>query len=214
MKRILLGNITILTDDPATRELFPQPPLVAYRRDILVHMTDRNQPDPLIGFYVCNHVTPPCRSPNAPSSSRRPSPVKHPVWSVYCISCRRSPILYIGNRSLKERIGEYLQNIEKNFPGIPLAEHFNANGHSLHDAEIRGVKLCGGNKQCKRQEMRLIFQLDGTSQPRGLNYDFVILFHLNFSLPCTILQMLVSWLMLNEQMNIHWWRADPKRLEI
>ena len=56
-------------------------------------------------------------------------------------------------------------------PGFPVAEHFNANGHTLQNAQVRGDMLCGGNKLRKRQEMRLIFKL-GTSQPHGLNSDF------------------------------------------
>ena len=35
---------------------------------------------------------------------------------------------------------------------------------------VRGIKLCDGNKQTKRQEMSLIFRL-WTCQPRGLNSD-------------------------------------------
>ena len=72
-----------------------------------------------------------------------------------------------------DRRKEYLRRRfhEKNLPGFPVAEHFNANGHTLQDAQVRGVMLCGGNKLRKRQEMRLIFKL-GTSQPHGLNSDF------------------------------------------
>ena len=33
IKRILLRNFNILSSDPETRAVFPQPPLVAYRRD-------------------------------------------------------------------------------------------------------------------------------------------------------------------------------------
>ena len=89
------------------------------------------------------------------------------------ISCRRCSAVYIGEtgRTLRERFGEHLRSIEKNLPGFPVAEHFNANGHTLQDAQVRGVMLCGGNKLRKRQEMRLIFKL-GTSQPHGLNSDF------------------------------------------
>ena len=90
---------------------------------------------------------------------------------VYCISCRRCPAIYIGEtgRTLKERFGEHLRSITKCAPGFPVAE--NSHGHCLDDAQVRGVKLCDGNKQRKRHEMRLIFQL-GTWQPRGLNSDF------------------------------------------
>ena len=55
-----------------------------------------------------------------------------------------------------------------------VAEHFSSNGHTAADALVRGIKLCDGNKQRKRQEMRLIFRLR-TCQPRGLNADFQLI---------------------------------------
>ena len=64
-----------------------------------------------------------------------------------------------------------IRSINKIAPGFPVAEHFSSNGHTAADALVRGIKLCEGNKQRKRQEMRLIFRL-GTCQPRGLNADF------------------------------------------
>ena len=66
---------------------------------------------------------------------------------------------------------EHLRSINKIAPGFPIAEYFSSNGHSAADALVRGIKLCLGNKQRKRLEMRLIFRL-GTCQPRGLNADF------------------------------------------
>ena len=61
--------------------------------------------------------------------------------------------------------------INNNAPIFPVAEHFSSNGHTPGDALVCGTKLCDGNKQRKRQEMRLIFRL-GTCQLRGLNADF------------------------------------------
>ena len=92
---------------------------------------------------------------------------------IYCISCRRCPAIYIGEtgRTLRERFGEHLRSIHKNAPGFPVAEHFSSNGHTAADALVSGIKLCDGNKQRKRQEMRLIFRL-GTRQPRGLMLIF------------------------------------------
>ena len=74
-----------------------------------------------------------------------------------------------------ERVSEMstkdLRSMNKIAPGFPVAEHFSSNGHTTSDALVRGIKLCEGNKQRKRQEMRLIFRL-GKCQPRGLNADF------------------------------------------
>ena len=54
---------------------------------------------------------------------------------------------------------------------VPVAEHFNKAGHSIHVALVRGIMLCGKNVRRKRLEIRLIFQLV-ISHPRGLNSDF------------------------------------------
>ncbi|CAH3174079.1 unnamed protein product [Porites evermanni] len=189
IKRILLRNFNILSSDPETRAVFPQPPLVAHRRysnlrDILVH-SDSNQSSFQAGTSPCLHAR--CRTCHYISSD---TSIRGPQNSfvikklkkafscqtsglVYCISCHRCPALYIGEtgRTLRQRFGEHLQSIEKNLPGFPVAEHFNTAGHSIDDALVRGMMLSVDNVQRKRLEMRLIFQL-GTSQPRGLNSDF------------------------------------------
>ena len=66
---------------------------------------------------------------------------------IYCISSHRCPAIYIGEtgRTLRERFGEHLKSITKSAPG------------SEDDIQVRDMKLCGENKQWKRQEMRLIF---------------------------------------------------------
>ena len=56
-------------------------------------------------------------------------------------------------------------------PGLPVVEHFNTAGLSVHDALVRGIMLCGENAQWKRLELHLIFQL-GTSHLRCSNPDF------------------------------------------
>ena len=65
IKRIVFSNITILLGDSETREIFPQPPMVAYRRDrnlrdIPAHTSDKRQPGLLVGTSpraprVCTH---------------------------------------------------------------------------------------------------------------------------------------------------------------
>lgn len=43
--------------------------------------------------------------------------------------------------------------------GFPVAEHCSSSRHTAANTQVCGVKLCGGNKQRKRQEISLIFQL-------------------------------------------------------
>ena len=85
---------------------------------------------------------------------------------VYCISCRRCPVLYIGEteRNLRSRFGERLRSIRmrNNTPELPVAQQFNSTGHSISDFQVCGVgmALCGGTDiQLKQCEMRVFLQL-------------------------------------------------------
>ena len=180
VQRILLDNFKVIT---ATSLIFPRPPMAAFRRDDnlrtrLAHTAEK-QAATRTGTYPCQHP----RSGHISNETDLLGPkdrltIKESFTClssglIYCISCRRCPAIYIGEtgRTLRERFGEHLRGIDKNAPGFPVAEHFSSNGHTAADALVCGIKLCDGNKQRKRQEMRLIFRL-GTCQPRGLNSDF------------------------------------------
>ncbi|KAL9981898.1 hypothetical protein ACROYT_G010661 [Oculina patagonica] len=78
---------------------------------------------------------------------------------VYGISYRRCSAIYIAKtgHTLQQRFVE--RSIEKNLPGFPVAKHFNTNGHTIQDVQVRSIMLCDGNKQRKPQEKRLIFNL-------------------------------------------------------
>ena len=165
----------MITDDIVTSLIFPRPPMVAFRRDDnlrtpLVHTAEK-QAATRTGTYPCQHTR--CRACGHISSETDLLGPKDRL-PIYCISCRRCPVIYIREtgRTLRDRFGEHLRSIDMNAPGFPVAEHFSSNGHTAADALVRGIKLCDGNKQRKRQEMRLIFRL-GTCQPRGLNYILI-----------------------------------------
>ena len=186
VQKILLDNFKVIADDPVTSLIFPQRPMVAFRRDdnlrtSLVHTTEK-QATTRAGTYPCEH--PRCRTCGHISSETnllgpkdcftiRESFTCLSCGLIYCIFCRRCPAIYIGEtgRTLRERFGEHLRSISKSAPGFPVVDHFSSNGHTIADALVSGIKLCGRNKQRKKQEMRLIFRL-GTCQPRGLNADF------------------------------------------
>ena len=92
-------------------------------------------------------------------------------WNlVYCISCRRCPVLYIGEteRNLRSRFSERLRSIRlyNNTPELPVAQHFNSTGHCISDVQVRGVgmaRCCGTDIQPKQRELRVFLQL-GTVQ--------------------------------------------------
>ena len=188
IKRSLLQNFQILATDQQTRDIFPQPPFVAYKRDlnlrnILVRSHDHSSTDQY-GSHACQR--PRCHTCQYISQDTE---IQGPRYSfsvrghftcqssnlVYCISCNRCPtILYIGEtgRNLRSRFSEHLRSIRNNTPGFPVAQHFNFTDYSISDIRVRGMRLCNGtNLQRKQCEMRLIFQL-GTVQPDGLNINF------------------------------------------
>ena len=139
IKRILLRNFNILSSDPETRAVFPQPALVAYchdsnLRDSLVHTSDSSQSSFKAGTSPCLHAgCCTCHYIFSDTSVRGPqnSFVIKKAFSyqtsglVYYISCRRCPALYIGEtgRTLRQRFGEHLRSIEKSLLGFPVAEH-------------------------------------------------------------------------------------------
>ena len=160
--------------------------MVAFRRDdnlrtSLVH-TGGKQAATRAGTYPCQH--PRCRTCGHISSETDILGPKDRLTIqdsftclssglIYCISCRRCPSIYIGEtgRTLRERFGEHLRSINKKAPGFTDAEHFSPNGHTAADALVRGIKLCDGNKQRKRQEMRLIVS-GHSKRPHSLNAGF------------------------------------------
>ena len=181
IKIILIRTFNTLTANPETREIFSKQPLVAYHCDgnfcdILVRT---RQPTQFSRGYISvlhtyQHVSSDSKvcAPQCSFGVKKAFSCQTSCL-VYCISCGRCASIYIGvmGRTLRQRFGEHLRSIEKNLPGFPVAEHFSTTCHSIHDALVRGIMLCGENVQRKRLEMRLIFHL-GTSHPRGLNSDF------------------------------------------
>ena len=176
----------MLLSDPATRTIFPELPLVSYRRDrnlrdYLVHSAERSYAD--AGTFACRHphcLT--CRHTTSQTILQSPKRLytirdcftcqsENVVYSIICCRCG---CLYIGEtgRRLRERFSEHLCSVGNNSPGFPVAEHFNSASHSLDDIMICGLKHCSGdNSRQKNQEMRLIFELR-TLKPNGLNINF------------------------------------------
>ena len=187
-RKILLENFNILSTDPETRGIFPEPPLVSCRRDknlrdFLVHSTSGSQRPLDAGSFPCRR--PRCQtcqyitSPTVLHGPKRSHTIQNRFTCqsenvVYCITCRRCTSMYIGEtgRRLRERFGEHLRSIRNRSPGLPVAEHFSSANHTIDDIRVCGVKQCSGsNTSRKRREMQLIFEL-GTLKPGGLNINF------------------------------------------
>ena len=93
---------------------------------------------------------------------------------IYCISCSRCGMLYIGKtgRCLRTRFGEHRRSVTSNDANQPVARHFNNGSHCVSDMKIRALcPISGSNDSRKRHEMRLISKL-GTVHPHGINEHF------------------------------------------
>ena len=102
----------------------------------------------------------------------------HFTWTsshlIYCISCSRCGMLYIGEtgRCLRTRFGEHRRSVTSNDANQPVARHFNNGSHCVSDMKIRALcPISGSNDSRKRHEMRLISKL-GTVHPLGINERF------------------------------------------
>ena len=176
-KRILLDNFKMLLSDPVTCRIFPELPLVSYRRDrnlmdYLVHSAKRSDAD--AGTLACRH--PHCLKCRHTTSQTILQSPKHLYTIrdrftcqsenvVYSIICRRCGCLYIGEtgRRLLECFNEHLRSIHNNSPGFPVAEHFNSASHSLNEIMIYGLKRCSGdNTQGKKSRDEAYFQARDT----------------------------------------------------
>ena len=189
-------NVELLTQDPSTREYFPEPPITAFRseKNISSHLVRASHPQPLMpdpaGTFPCNRVR--CNTCPVVSKDKLLSVVgpnnnsfnikEHFTCTstniVYILTCKRCTILYVGEtkRRLADRVTEHLRSIRQNLPGYPVANHFNPpSGCSIQDLMVTAAISCRGSDRDRLiAENRLIAKL-GTLTPNGLNAKLEVL---------------------------------------
>ena len=186
--KILPKFFYVLKNDPETSSIFSNNPLVSFRhskniRETPVHSNLHQESSPLSGTFPCGVAQ--CKTCklidsftviSAPKSTYN---IKHnftctSTHLIYCISCSRCGMLYIGEtgRQLRTRFGEHRRTASANDANQPVARHFNSGSHCISDMKIRAPRpISGINDSRKRQEMRLISKL-GTVHPLGINERF------------------------------------------
>ena len=62
---------------------------------------------------------------------------------IYAMTCTRCEEIYIGEtkRRLADRFTEHHRSIKINFPGLPVAAHFNSSKNSIFIAKVSVVRL-------------------------------------------------------------------------
>ena len=185
---MVLRNFKILQSDPETAPIFPNPPLVSFKRDrnlrnSLVRSSLPSNLEP--GTFNCSRkVFNTCPFINSKTHIQGPKG-SYQVNDhfdctisniIYCITCTLCNKLYIGEsgRKLGDRFHEHLLDVKNKGSDIskPVARYFNFPGHSHEHMEICGINLHFGNNETRKwKELRLIFKL-GTFAPNGINERF------------------------------------------
>ncbi|XP_072022881.1 uncharacterized protein [Amphiura filiformis] len=152
--KTLLSNFKLVQQCRDTKDIFKDPPLVAYRRDknlsdMLVHSTD---PKPIYqpGTTTCERrVCKTCAHINfAPSINGTTGSFyikdsfnctsKNIVYAVTCSKCNK---VYIGEtkRRLGDRFVEHLRYATKNNRDTPITRHYNEIPHIPSDLRVTGL---------------------------------------------------------------------------
>ena len=186
----VMNNTAILKEDETNREIFKNPPMVAYKKDrslrnLLVHSrlpsttTEENHGTVRCGRSRCNT----CKFILQATTIKGPKS----TWIVrdhftctttnviYVIVCTACEMIYVGEtkRRMADRTNEHLRSIRLHTTGLPVAHHFNLPGHSISNFKICGIVRCSGatDEERKIREERMIHRL-GCLQPNGVNAAF------------------------------------------
>ena len=179
-----------MTQDPRLQEIFPVPPLVAYKRpknikDKLIRskvpQQSTSRPARLLpGMRKCNQCSVCSFVQEGRTVKATATNYKIDINSsvdcssknvIYLLGCNKCPQQYIGEseRMLKERFAEHkgyvnTQNISK-----ATGAHFNSKGHSVSDMRVTVLeKVFSQDPQFRKQREKLYIQKFNTRY-RGLN---------------------------------------------
>ena len=197
ISKIIKSSWNVMIKDPYLKEVFPQPPMIAYRkprmsslRELLVRA---RVPPPkpqrprrqqvgmkkcrVSGCTCCAFVTE-GKQVNSSASNFKTNINKlvncESTNVIYCISCQKSKcngIQYIGEtgRRLKDRISQHVGYIKGQQIEQPTGNHFNLPGHSLGDMEVTVIEKCLNDSVMYRQIRETNFINLFNSIQKGLN---------------------------------------------
>ena len=161
MSKILLKHWRVMVQDPYLKDVFPLPPMVAYRRpanlkEKLVRarippITSRPKRN-LIGMKKCQYDCNTCPyiqtgkviKSNATNYTHEIERAVNCQTKnvVYCISCDKCDQQYVGEngRTLALRFSDHRGYVRNEKFDKPTGEHFNLPGHNLADMKISIVE--------------------------------------------------------------------------
>ncbi|XP_069479435.1 uncharacterized protein [Ambystoma mexicanum] len=197
--RMIKKNWGIIKLDPQLKRLFPEPPIIAYKRgrnfrDSLVKAerprvdNQRTLTKRKIGTFACLSCGN-CNNIMKGSYVRHPSngqkiPLKDFATCdtksiIYGLSCPCG-IYYVGQtqRKAKERWNEHKSNIRTNSVNSPVARHFSIKKHNISQLKVVILEIVNraprGGNHARRMNQREIFWIERLNSlaPNGMNEDY------------------------------------------
>ena len=180
-----------MTQDPLMKEIFSEPPLIAYKRQ-------RNIGDKIFRAKVCPNIPYPRRNLRGMKKCQKECHVCSYIqerksvksgkftWSIndhvdcnteniiYLIQCDRENCKenkYIGEseRAFHERLNEHRGYINRKDTRYATGEHFNQPGHSLHNMKGTILEKVKSNDPLYRKEREKYFIQKFNSYHKGMN---------------------------------------------
>ena len=180
---------TMVASDPHLKEVFPLPPLVAYRRPqnikdkIIRSKIPSTQTRPkriLAGMSRCNNcpICPFVKEGKSvkSSASNYTAEINRSVNCqtknvLYCITCTKCTVQYVGEseRSLQERFSEHKGYVLNQKLKKATGEHFNLKGHKVSDMQVTILEKIYSTDPAVRKEREKFYISKMNSKYKGLN---------------------------------------------
>jgi len=189
---------TMITVDPAMKDTFPLPFLVAYRRpaNLREKLIRAKLPKPLPsrpkrsrkGMKKCHKKCDFGECPSCPFIEET-KVVKSTATNfsveintevncqtkgiIYCITCKKCSVQYIGQskKSLQDRFANHQGYVNNRDFSQPTGRHFNSRGHSISDMSVVIVEKVFSEDRLLCEERESDFIRLFNSRAKGLNID-------------------------------------------
>ena len=180
----------MVTTDPHLKEVFPLPPLIAYKRppnikDKIVRakippLAPRRPDRVVLGMKKCNKclICPfvqTCKNVKATSNNTtvdiNASVNCKTTNIIYCITCQKCKMQYIGEseRSIQERFSEHKTYVASNQVSKATGAHFNLPGHSISEMRVVILEKVHSLDPLLRKEREELFICNFNTKYKGLN---------------------------------------------
>ena len=165
----------MVRDDPYLREVFPKPPLTAYRRqkttrDLIIKAKIPQEPSrrserTLVGMKKCNRPCPICpwvieTKKMKAKGSIYMHEIKTPINCqtsnlIYCILCLKCGQQYIGEteKTLQERFSQHKGYVTSENLSQATGYHFNQPGHSINHMAVVAITKVHQRGPAYRKEL-------------------------------------------------------------